>query len=640
MSIFWDLDRETYQLFIQEVLQLLEKIEEILVSIDRDCTPAKIEELVRAAHTIKGGAAQINLTNVQALAARLEAIFRCLDRKDLEIDCDLFNLLLQGYEFLRLSVLNQIENKPNLDDDRDILVQSASVFEQLEAILSQNPIADRDNLPKITEVDRDIKELICNTEIAEALENFERVLSTSSDRELLSQLQTQIAIFLDLGTVLGISEFVTIAQTSLATLEASPKAARNIGQLAKVGFNAVLQAVLNDNPKLETSDDDRVSQSIVKQDPIEQSKEAINSGDLDPILQEDAIDLPESRFQADTRSRVSVWEAFKQPELPSVSVKQELVFNASKSLVWQTGCNIFTLPYNQIEENLSFKFVKTIYANEQKYLRWQNRGAVGGNSQLLRIYQLSELLSYGYPQKAIDPSRKIQVSSTKPNSNLSIAIVRSQELVLALEIEIERIITASELIIKPFGVAITPPNYIYGCTILPDKGLAVAIDVPLLLHLTFDRANEIVAPSDSQLPQKAEVNSNNLQTSQFTLDNKPPTILVVDDSYAWRQILSITLEKNGYDVIQAKDGREGIERLRNNSKIQSIVSDLEMPNLNGLEFLSYCRQELLLTKLPFIFLTTSKSEQSRQQAKRLGATAYFTKPYAPSELLNALQSYI
>ena len=160
---------------------------------------------------------------------------------------------MQGYEFLRFAILKEIDNDLNSDDAPYLLTPEESIFDRLEAKLGRNSPVEAVNLPKITEVGRDIKDLICNTEIAEALANLEQILAKASDRELLSQLQTQIAIFLDLGTILGIPEFVTIAQTSLATLEASPQTARNIGQLAKVGFNSALQAVLNYNPTTEIS---------------------------------------------------------------------------------------------------------------------------------------------------------------------------------------------------------------------------------------------------------------------------------------------------------------------------------------------------------------------------------------------------
>lgn len=596
MALSWEVDREIYQIFIQETLQLLEQIEEILVGFDRDWNQTKIEELVRAAHTIKGGAAQIEFSETQIIAARLEVFFRRLNHESVKVDLDLLNLLIEGYELLRLSVITRIENNGHLDNSEDLIFRSESIFTQLEAILEDNSAAEDRNIPKITDVEPDLKNLICNTEIAEALEDLDRVLVEASEADILSQLQDRIAIFLDLGTVLGISEFVTIAQTTRATLEASPQAARNIGQLAKVGFQAALQALLNDNNH--NSNPPSLSNGSIEN--WENLEIDLFSPDLDPIVFQNSIDRAKSVFLEDSQTT-------KTPKLPTVAVKKELQYNISKSLVWQFQNNVFILPYRKIEKNLSSKFVKFIYSDGEKYLRWQ--------SQLLQVYQLSELLSYKYPQTAIEPS--------KQKKDSSILIINFRSLIIALEIRIDRIFTASELTIKPFSLALTPPNYIYGCIILANSSLACAIDVPLLLTLTFDS------------PQNT---SNSLD--RVNLNNHNPTILVVDDSSAWRQTLLLALQKKGYNVLQSADGREAIEQLQNNSQIQLIISDLEMPYLNGFELLAYCRQDLLLTELPFILLTTRNSDRYRKQAKELGVTEYFTKPYNESELLDTLQSYL
>ncbi len=597
MALSWEVDREIYQIFIQETLQLLEQIEEILVGFDRDWNQTKIEELVRAAHTIKGGAAQIEFSETQIIAARLEVFFRRLKHESVKVDLDLLNLLIEGYELLRLSVITRIENNGHLDNSEDLIFRSESIFTQLEAILEDNSAAEDRNIPKITDVEPDLKNLICNTEIAEALEDLDRVLIEASEADILSQLQDRIAIFLDLGTVLGISEFVTIAQTTRATLEASPQAARNIGQLAKVGFQAALQALLNDNNQ--NSNPPSLSNGSIED--WENLEIDLFSPDLDPIVFQNSIERAKSVFLEDS-------QALKPPKLPAVAVKKELHYNISKSLVWQFQNNVFILPYRKIEKNLSAKFVKFIYSDGEKYLRWQ--------SQLLQVYQLSELLSYQYPQTALEPS--------KQKKDSSILIINFRSLIIALEIRIDRIFTASELTIKPFSLALTPPNYIYGCIILANSSLACAIDVPLLLTLTFDSPQNTSNSLD-------RVNSNN---------NKQPTILVVDDSSAWRQTLLLALQKKGYKVLQSADGKEAIEQLQNNSQIQLIISDLEMPYINGFELLAYCREDLLLKELPFILLTTRNSDRYRKQAKELGVTEYFTKPYNESELLDALQSYL
>jgi CheY-like chemotaxis protein len=117
----------------------------------------------------------------------------------------------------------------------------------------------------------------------------------------------------------------------------------------------------------------------------------------------------------------------------------------------------------------------------------------------------------------------------------------------------------------------------------------------------------------------------------------PPTILVVDDSMTIRQNLSVFLRRSGYQVIQASDGIEGLERLQQTAVIHAVISDVDMPNMNGLEFLRNCRQEFSPQRLPIIMLTSRNTENYRQLAKRLGANGYLGKPYLEAELLRTLR---
>ncbi|MGL4619253.1 MAG: response regulator, partial [Chroococcidiopsis sp.] len=120
-----------------------------------------------------------------------------------------------------------------------------------------------------------------------------------------------------------------------------------------------------------------------------------------------------------------------------------------------------------------------------------------------------------------------------------------------------------------------------------------------------------------------------------------PTVLVVDDSITVRQTLALTLQKADYRVLQARDGREAINQLQQNLHIiQLVISDVEMPNMNGFEFLSHRRQDPQLSKIPVVMLTSRSSEKHQQLAKHLGAKHYFTKPYIEQEFLAAVKELL
>ncbi|NET68736.1 MAG: response regulator [Moorea sp. SIO1G6] len=140
--------------------------------------------------------------------------------------------------------------------------------------------------------------------------------------------------------------------------------------------------------------------------------------------------------------------------------------------------------------------------------------------------------------------------------------------------------------------------------------------------------------------QPANLQPANLQPANLQPANLSKTFLVVDDSITERQNLSLILERNGNQVLQAKDGLEAIELLRKSDGVDLIICDLEMPRLNGLEFLSLSHQEPALADIPIIMLTSRSQEKYKQLATELGAMAYVTKPYLDEEILATINKAV
>lgn len=104
----------------------------------------------------------------------------------------------------------------------------------------------------------------------------------------------------------------------------------------------------------------------------------------------------------------------------------------------------------------------------------------------------------------------------------------------------------------------------------------------------------------------------------------------------------MTLEKSGYRVEQAKDGHEAMEKLRKlqilprGSKVMAVICDIEMPRLDGFGFLVQSRGDDLCKDIPVVMLTSRSGSKHRDLAMRLGAAAYFAKPFKDNELLQTL----
>ena len=114
------------------------------------------------------------------------------------------------------------------------------------------------------------------------------------------------------------------------------------------------------------------------------------------------------------------------------------------------------------------------------------------------------------------------------------------------------------------------------------------------------------------------------------------TILAVDDSSSIRQLLSSTLTGCGYTVVEAVDGQDGLEKLAVGTA-DLIITDLHMPNMDGIGLIQGVRRNAACRFVPIIMLTTEHQETMRQAGAAAGATAWLTKPFKPEELLMVIR---
>jgi chemosensory pili system protein ChpA (sensor histidine kinase/response regulator) len=109
-------------------------------------------------------------------------------------------------------------------------------------------------------------------------------------------------------------------------------------------------------------------------------------------------------------------------------------------------------------------------------------------------------------------------------------------------------------------------------------------------------------------------------------------VLIVDDSMSVRRAVATLLEDHGYDVTLARDGLEAVKSM-DVSRPDVLLTDLEMPNMNGLELTAHVRSRPELAQLPVIMITSRSMDKHRRQAMASGVNTYLTKPYTDQELL-------
>jgi chemosensory pili system protein ChpA (sensor histidine kinase/response regulator) len=221
------------------------------------------------------------------------------------------------------------------------------------------------------------------------------------------------------------------------------------------------------------------------------------------------------------------------------------------------------------------------------------------------------------------------------NAN-SVLIVNSGNQLVA--VVVERCWGEQEVAIRHVEGNISLPKGFSNCIILGDGRVVPLVNINELFYWI---ANHERTPKDNQLP------STRLKTVFLTPSHNQPaesprnnkgSILIIDDSINVRRFLALTLEKGGYQVEQAKDGQDALEKLQSGLRVQAVICDIEMPRVDGYGFLGRIKSNAELKNIPVAMLTSRSSAKHRQLAIQLGAQAYFSKPYNEQELLRTLES--
>ena len=115
--------------------------------------------------------------------------------------------------------------------------------------------------------------------------------------------------------------------------------------------------------------------------------------------------------------------------------------------------------------------------------------------------------------------------------------------------------------------------------------------------------------------------------------------MTVEDSTSLREMITFTLKEAGYEVSQASDGRDAMTKL-NGTSVDLVITDLNMPNMNGIELTRNLRQTPSHRFVPIVFLTTESQMQKKEAAREAGATAWIVKPFKPDQLLQVVKKVI
>ncbi len=225
-----------------------------------------------------------------------------------------------------------------------------------------------------------------------------------------------------------------------------------------------------------------------------------------------------------------------------------------------------------------------------------------------------------FPIHSVHELLALEANFFENKKEVSVLFLRTGKELLA--VAIDEFLALEEVVIKPLNNFLRQLYYLSGTTVISTGEIILMLDPVGLQSLTQSRF----------IGQVATVATPKVQVKR--------RLLLVDDSLSVRKVLSKKLSRLGFDIVTASDGQEAVDILINDSGFDAVLTDLEMPRLNGYELVESVRRRSETAELPVIVMTTRARQEHMNLAFELGANDYLTKPVDENKLVKRLEEYL
>ena len=309
----------------------------------------------------------------------------------------------------------------------------------------------------------------------------------------------------------------------------------------------------------------------------------------------------------------------KAGEGTTFTISVPLMRSVVRILLVESNNTFFAFPATAVEE-------VTLLQSDQ-VLPHVDHGRFQWHDSLVPLIDLTQWLQFPHMPRMLDIEAAPMISTPTV-----LMVSHGGEKVA---IAVDRYWDEQEVTIRQVEGDLPLPTGFAGCAILGDGHIAPLVDVPDLLGWIEEQRSP--TSPNVELKNQAVQSLSKLKNKQPSAPTSgQPMVMVVDDSVNVRRFLALTLEKAGYHVEQAKDGQHALDKLKSDLPVQAVICDVEMPRLDGFGFLARVQSNPDYKAIPVCMLTSRSGDKHRKLAMQLGATAYFSKPFRETELLNTL----
>ncbi|WP_447744810.1 Hpt domain-containing protein [Pseudomonas nicosulfuronedens] len=297
-------------------------------------------------------------------------------------------------------------------------------------------------------------------------------------------------------------------------------------------------------------------------------------------------------------------------------IRLPFTVSVNRALMVLSGEDLYALPLNTIEGIVRVSPYELEALYEQAAA--DETGAAPSFEYAGQSYELKylgDLLNNGQHPKLVGQSLPLPV-----------ILVRSAD--HAVAVQVDALAGSREIVVKSLGTQFAGVSGISGATILGDGRVVVILDLLATIRVLHAQLVQHAPRRQLAGPTAAEIEH-----------QRPTLVMVVDDSVTVRKVTSRLLERNGMNVLTAKDGVDAIAQLQEH-KPDIMLLDIEMPRMDGFEVATLVRHDEQLKDLPIIMITSRTGEKHRDRALAIGVNQYLGKPYQESELLENIHKLV
>jgi chemosensory pili system protein ChpA (sensor histidine kinase/response regulator) len=283
------------------------------------------------------------------------------------------------------------------------------------------------------------------------------------------------------------------------------------------------------------------------------------------------------------------------------NVQLPVTLSVAQVLAVRSGDNIYALPVTMIQQAQKIKRLDLIEAYKAGEIVWADNK--------YPLHYLSKLLHH-------------QEHQPEDHAYVSILLLRSAQHNIALHVD--EVIGNQEAVMKPIGAQLARVPGVVGATVAGDGRVILIINPVQLANLESLAAGSVVVKAPKAKAVKVAVKRR---------------VLVVDDSLTMRKVLARLLEREGFEVLVAKDGLDAMQLLQETTP-DAILTDIEMPRMDGFGLARNIRDDARTIHTPLIMISSRTADKHRNLAKDIGVDAFFGKPVQDDELINKVNELI